>query len=75
MCCFGTGRLTVITDFDDMKYKTGNVRSVEQDKTKKPVSDAVFGEAAVVSHFIAIVGAIRWKFPRGRVCLAIFERN
>lgn len=41
-------------DFDDIKYKTANVRAVEQDKTKKPVSDAVFQEAATVSHFISV---------------------
>ncbi|KAK0614619.1 hypothetical protein B0T14DRAFT_499848 [Immersiella caudata] len=46
----------------DIKYETGNVRSVEQDKTKKPVSDAVFQEAATVSHFISMIADTYERF-------------
>jgi len=42
-------------DISDTKYQTGALRAVEQDKTKKPVTDMVFGEAEEVMHMIAQV--------------------
>ncbi|KAK1833660.1 hypothetical protein QBC39DRAFT_44910 [Podospora conica] len=40
-------------DISETKYKTGGLRAVEQDKTKKPVTDMVFSEAEEVMHMMA----------------------
>ncbi|KAK0638455.1 hypothetical protein B0T16DRAFT_381496 [Cercophora newfieldiana] len=58
-----------------LAYKTANVRSVEQDKTKKPVAEAVFGEAATVSHHISLIADTYERFGNALSPTAPFPRR
>ncbi|KAK4443558.1 hypothetical protein QBC34DRAFT_361865 [Podospora aff. communis PSN243] len=62
-------------DIGDVKYKTGNVRSVQQDKTKKPVADAVFREAATVSHLISRLADTYERFGNALNPIAPFPQQ